>query len=131
MAEGEINVLHLLGGSPTTISDFSSVGQTTLYTVPTSYVLYLHSALVEADGDVGAALQFQIGQNGATTDFVGSTAGDNLDANDDVILAAPVPQATPATLKKYTAGEVIEFDITVGGNAVAGQVLLFGILRTA
>jgi hypothetical protein len=131
MAEGEINVLHLLGGAPTTIADFSSVTQTTLYTVPTGYVCYLQSAFVECNANIGASLQCQIGQNGATTDFVGTTAGDNLDADNDFILMAPVPQATPAKLKKYAAGTVIEFDVTVAGNAVAGQVLLFGILRTA
>ena len=117
--------------SETTIADFSSVAQTTLYTVPTGKVLKLFAAQVEADADVGAALQFQIGQNGATTDFVGSTAGDNLDANNDFILAMPVPSATPAKLKKYAAATVIEFDVTVGGNAVAGSVMLYGILRDA
>lgn len=129
MSEALEEVICLL--SETTIADFSAQVQTTLYTVPVNKVLKLFAAQVECDADVGAALQFQIGQNGATTDFIGSAAGDNLDADNDFILAMPVPSATPAKLKKYAAGTVIEFDVTVGGNAVAGSVLLYGILRDA
>lgn len=114
--------------STTAIADLSGVAQTTLYTVPTGYSCILTEAWLECAGDVGANLQIQLGQNGATTDFVGSTAGDNLDADDDVILLKPVPSATPATNKKYAAGTVIEADVTVGGNAVAGTVYLFGFL---
>lgn len=129
MSEALNEVICLL--SETTIDDFSEVAQTTLYTVPTGKVLKLHSAHVECNADVGAALQFQIGQNGSTADFVGSTAGDNLDADNDFVLAMPVPSATPAKLKKYAAATVIELDVTVGGGAVAGSVMLYGILRDA
>jgi len=69
-----------------------------------------------------------IGRSTALTDFVGTTNGDNLDADEDVILIAPVPSATPATNKLYAAGVIISIDVAVAGNAVAGVVYLFGFL---
>ena len=118
--------------SVTAIADLSSETQTTIYTVPAGYTLIPTKAYLVADeGDVGAALVATIGQNGANTDFVGTTNGDNLDAAEDVILMAPVPSATPAKLKRYAAGTVIEFDVATAGNAVTGEVLYFGILQAA
>jgi hypothetical protein len=127
--DSRLNKLALV--SETTVADLSAVAATPLYTVPVGRVLYPHSASLECDGDVGAALECSIGQNGAVTDFVDTTNGDNLDADNDFILMAPVPSATPATLKKYAAGTVIEFDVAVGGNAVGAKVLLYGIERIA
>ena len=129
MASLRENALALV--SSTAIANLSTVTDTTIYTVPTGKVFYPHSALLRVAGDVGAALVCSIGQNGAETDFVGNTNGDNLDAANDMILMAPVPSATPATLKRYAAATVIEFSVSVGGNAVAGTVLLFGVLQDA
>lgn len=120
------NALTLL--SSTAIADLSSETQTTLYTVPTGKKLILHSAFLEAAADVGAALVVTIGQNGAVTDWVGTTNGDNLDADEDCILIAPVPSATPAKNKIYAAGTVIELDVATAGNAVAGVLHLIGFL---
>ena len=43
-------------------------------------------------------------------------------------MIAPVPSATPATLKAYAAGTVISIDVATGAAAITGQVYLFGIL---
>ena len=117
--------------SDTAIADLSAVADTTVYTVPTGKVLVLNFAYLRAAGDVGADLVCSIGQAGAETDFVGNTNGDNLDAAGDMILMAPVPSATPATLKTYAAGTVIEFSVSVAGNAVAGRLFLYGTLYDA
>lgn len=117
--------------SQTAVADLSSVAETTIYTVPTGKILVLTEAWLRVAGDVGANLVVSIGQNGAETDFVGSTNGDNLDVSGDCILLKPVPSATPATNKSYTATTVIKFDVSVGGNAVAGIVWLFGFLYDA
>jgi len=120
--------------STTSVADLSGVAETTLYTVPTTVNgsaltgCILTEAWLRVAGDVGANLVCSIGQNGAETDFVGNTNGDNLDASGDCILLKPVPSATPATNKVYAAGTVIKFDVSVGGNAVAGVVFLFGFL---
>lgn len=126
MANLRENALSWL--SSTAIADLSATIQTTLYTVPVGKKLILDKGYLEAAGDVGAALVVTIGQNGAVTDFVGTTNGDNLDADEDCILVAPVPSATPAKLKIYAAGTVIELDVATGGNAVAGVLHLFGFL---
>ena len=112
--------------STTAIADLSDADVTTIYTVPVGKTCILSHARLRVAGDVGAALVVTIGQVGALTDFVDSTNGDNLDAAGDVILLAPVPSATPATEKEYTAGEVIQLDVAIAGNAVAGTLYLWG-----
>lgn len=128
MASAKEKTIALL--STTTIADLSAVAATTLYTVPVGKTLILDRAYLKVAGDVGANLAFTIGRSTAKTDFVGTTNGDNLDAANDVILIGPVPSATPATNKQYAAGVIIQLDVTVGGNAVAGVVDLFGYLKT-
>jgi hypothetical protein len=126
MAALNENAVTLL--STTSVADFSAETQTTLYTVPAGKKCLLVEAWLETAGDVGASLDVTIGQSGALTDFVGTTAGDNLDADEDVILLKPVPSATPATNKLYAAGTVLQIDVATAGNAVAGVVYLFGLL---
>lgn len=112
-------------------TDLSTVGQTTVYTVPTGKVCIPFAGFLRAAGDVGADLAFTMGQVGALTDFIGTTNGDNLDAAGDGIWILPVPSATPAKVKTYAAGTVIQFDLTVAGNAVAGRLFWFGTLYNA
>ena len=114
--------------SSTAVADLSSEIETTLYIVPTGKRCILTEAWLTVAGDVGAALVVTIGQNGAETDFVGTTNGDNLDAAYDVVLMKPVPSATPATCKSYAAATIIKFDVATAGSAVAGTVYLFGFL---
>jgi hypothetical protein len=112
--------------STTAIADLSSETATTLYTVPIGKTCILSHAMLRVAGDVGANLVVTIGQVGALTDFVDTTNGDNLDAEGDVIRMAPVPSATPATEKEYTAGEIIQLDVDTAGNAIAGTLYLYG-----
>lgn len=126
MADAKEKTLALL--SVTDIADLSSVAETTFYTVPAGKTCILSEAWLKAAGDVGGSLDFTIGQDTAETDFVGTTAGDNLDAANDCILVKPVPSATPTTQKAYPAGTVLKFKVTAGGNAVAGVLYAFGFL---
>ena len=126
MAALNENAITLL--SATAVADMSGVAATTLYTVPVGKKCILDHAWLECAGNIGANLVCTIGRSTAVTDFVGTTNGDNLDADEDCILMAPVPSATPATNKIYAAGVVIQLNISVGGNAVAGVVYLFGFL---
>ncbi len=128
LKESALTLLSDTAGGISTIADMSGATARTVYTVPVGKTCVLSHAYLEADGDVGANLEVTIGQVGALTDFVGTTNGDNLDADGDVILVAPVPSATPATTKAYAAGTVIQIDIAVAGAAVTGSLYLFGIL---
>lgn len=114
--------------STTAIASFAATGATTLYTVPAGKKLVLFAAGIECAGDVGASLDFTIGRSTALTDFLGTTTGDNLDADEDMVWAMPVPSATPVKCKIYPAAAIIQINIAVAGNAVAGVVYLFGFL---
>ena len=127
MADLQKSAMALLSVTGVT-TDLSTTGATTLYTVKTGESCILLPSWLKAAGDVGVSLAVTVGQVGALTDFVGTTNGDNLDAANDIILLAPVPSATPATNKVYAAGTVLQINIAVGGNAVAGTVYLFGFL---
>lgn len=124
MPKGKEKFIALL--STTAIADLSSATATTLYTVPIAKTCLLSHARLRVAADTGDSLAVTIGQVGALTDFVGTTNGDNLNAAGDAILISPVPSATPATEKEYTAGEIIQIDVAVAGNAVAGTVYLWG-----
>ncbi len=114
--------------STTTLTSLAVETQQTLYTVPAGKTCVLSHAILEADDDLGAAGVLTIGQNGAVTDFVGTTNVDNVDADGDCMLMMPVPSATPAKLKAYAAGTVIEIDVATAAAAVTGKLYLFGIL---
>ena len=103
-------------------------GETTIYTVPPLKTCILAFAWLRTSANCGTDGVFSIGQNGAETDFVGLTSSANLDAASDVIIMAPVPSATPATLKEYAAGVVIKFDVATAAAASAGTLYLFGLL---
>lgn len=128
LRKSALTLLSDTAGGITAITDMSVADIQTLFTVPQGKTCILSHAILEADGDVGANLVVTIGEGATASDFVGTTNGDNLDADGDAILIMPVPSTTPATLKAYQAGEVISLDIAVAGNAVTGSLYLFGIL---
>ena len=120
------NAITLL--STTSITDMSVEAIQNLYTVPVGKKCILAFAFLEVDGDLGAAGVITIGSGAGATDFVGTTNVDNADADGDVILIAPVPSATPATMKAYAAGTVISLDVATGAAAQTGTLYLFGFL---
>jgi len=117
--------------STTAIADMTSTTQTVLYTVPPGKTCILAFGWLKGTADLGNNLAFTLGRSGTATDWITIINGDNLNANLDVIYCAPVPSATPATLKEYAAGIVIHFDLTVAGDAGAGTFYLFGFLDDA
>lgn len=115
--------------STTSIADMSGATERTIYTVPTGKTCILAFAFLEADGDLADAGIVTIGTTGAGSEsFVGTTNVDNLDADGDVILIAPVPSATPAVNKAYAAGSVIILDIATAAAAETATCYLFGFL---
>ena len=126
MAALNENALALL--SNTSITNMSVEDIQTLYTVPSGKTCILSHGILEVSGDAGAAGVLTIGSGAGATDFVGATDVDNLDADGDCILMMPVPSATPATLKAYSAGTVISLDVATAANAITGNLYLFGML---
>jgi len=117
--------------SVTEITDLSVADVTTIYTVPVGKTCILTKAIVRANADVGASLAVTIGSSGTPTDFLNTQTLSNLDAASDAVTLRPVPNATPVKQKEYAAAILIQIDVSVAGNAVAGTVYLFGILDDA
>lgn len=102
-------------------------GDTTIFTVPTGKRLILTKALLVGGADAGTS-DISIGQNGAETDFVGVTNLDNLNAEFDTVLIAPIPSATPATLKSYAATTIIEAQVANQAGGATNTLYLYGTL---
>ncbi len=126
-----MSALHLDSAallSTTAITDMSVEAIQTLYTVPVGKTCILAFAFLESDGDLADAGVVTIGSGALAIDFVGTTNVDNLNADGDVILMAPVPSATPATLKAYAATTVISLDVATAAAAQTATCYLFGFL---
>ena len=126
-----MSALHLDSAallSTTAITDMSVEAIQTLYTVPAGKTCILAFAFLESDGDLADAGVVTIGSGALAIDFVGTTNVDNLNADGDVILMAPVPSATPATLKAYAATTVISLDVATAAAAQTATCYLFGFL---
>lgn len=122
----EKSVLSLL--SATTVP-LNANGATTIYTVPAGKRCVLHSALLVAGADAGTS-DLSIGITAGGTDFVGVTNLDNVDAQYDACILAPVPSATPAMLKSYVAGAVIIALVANQAGGATNTLYLFGFLYT-
>jgi len=119
-----VDTVNLLS---TTTVPLNANGDTALYTVPTGKRCLLHKAILVAGADAGTS-DISIGANGAETDFVGVTNLDNVDAAYDSCLIAPIPSATPATLKSYAAATVIEAQVANQAGSATNTVYLYGTL---
>jgi hypothetical protein len=124
MAALNQNAVTLL--SATTVS-LAADASTTLYTVPTGKRCILHSAILVAGADAGTS-DISIGITAGGVDFVGVTNLDNVDAQYDACILAPVPSATPATLKSYAAGAVIIAKVANNAGGATNTVYLYGML---
>jgi hypothetical protein len=111
----------------TTIS-FAADGVTTLFTVPTGKRCVLSHAVVVAGADAGATTVLQIGQTGATTDFVPDNTLSNLDAAYDAVIIRPVPATTPLKSKSYAAATVIQGSVGSHSGGATNTLYLFGFL---
>lgn len=112
--------------SATTVA-LNANADTTLYTVPSGYRCVLSFALLVAGADAGTT-QLSIGQNGAETDFIPANTLSNLDAQYDAVKLQPVPNTTPAKMKSYAAGTVIEAQVTNQAGGATNTLYLFGFL---
>jgi hypothetical protein len=112
--------------STTTVS-LAANADTVIYTVPAGVRCILTKALLVGGADA-ASTDVSIGQNGAETDFIGTTQCDNLDAANDVLILQPIPHTTPPTNKSYAAGTVIELKVANQAGGATNTLYLFGFL---
>ncbi len=113
--------------STTTVS-FAADGDTTLFTVPTGRRCVLTKAIIVAAADAGST-DITIGQNGAETDFVGTTQMDNLNSQYDAVIVQPIMNATPVIGKSYEEGTVIQINVANHAGAAGNTVYLYGHLH--
>lgn len=122
----ELNELTEMLLSSTTVP-LNAVAAVDLYTVPPGKRCVITKALLIAGADCAASI-VTIGQTGALTDFLGSQNLGNIDAQYDVAILQPLPNATPVINKSYAAGTVIKMDVTTGAGGATNTVELLGIL---
>jgi len=112
--------------STTTVA-LNANADTVLYTVPVGKRCILSHAVLVAGADA-ASTDISIGQDGAETDFIPTSQCDNLDAANDAIILTPVPHLTPAKVKSYAAGTVIELKVTNQAGGATNTLFLYGTL---
>jgi hypothetical protein len=118
------NAISLL--SVTTVA-LNANADTDLYTVPPGKRCVLSHALLVAGSDAGATT-ISIGQDGAETDFIPVNTLSSLDAANDAVIMMPVPNTTPAKIKSYAAGTVIQAQVTNQAGGAVNTLYLFGML---
>jgi len=113
--------------SATTISAAAD-GNTTIFTVPSGVRAVLTKAVLVAAADFGGNTTMTIGQAGALTDFLGTQTLSNLDAQYDVVILQPVPNATPVKSKSYAASTVIKAVIGSHTGSAGNTLYLYGFM---
>ena len=115
--------------SETTVS-LAGVAATTLYTVPTGKTCILDKVVISVSADAGAST-VTVGQVGALTDFLPTQTLTALNVAQAAGILSPVPNATTVLHVEYTAGEIIQMDVTAANGNATNTVYLFGTLDDA
>lgn len=112
----------------TAVVAFNADADTDLYTVPTGRRCVLSHAIIVAGADAGATTTLSIGADGAETDFIPANTLSNLDAQYDAVKVQPVPNTTPAKMKSYAAGTVIQAQVANQSGGTGNIIYLYGML---
>ena len=112
--------------SSTTVA-LNTTGATTLYTVPTGKRCVITKAILIAGADCSTSA-LTIGLSTALTDFLNTQTLSAIDAQYDVAILQPVPNATSVKNESYAAGAIIQVNVTTGNGGASNTMLLFGIL---
>ncbi len=121
-----LNTLATTLLSTTTVA-LNANADTTLYTVPNGKRCVPTYAVLVAGADAGTTT-LSIGQDGAETDFIPVQTLSNLDAQYDAVTLMPVPNTTPTKAKSYSAGTVIQAQVTNQAGGATNTLYLFGFL---
>ena len=124
MADSKEKGIALL--STTTVS-LGADATTELYVVPEGKRCVLAMAILVLGADA-VTTDVQIGQNGATQDFVAVTDLGLIDAQYDACILQPIPAANVLLGKSYAAGTAIEIEVTNFAGGATNTLYLFGFL---
>jgi len=124
MADSKEKGIALL--SKTTVS-LGANAATELYVVPENKRCVLAMAILVLGADA-VTTDVQIGQNGATQDFVAVTDLGLIDAQYDACILQPIPAANVLLGKSYAAGTAIEIEVTNFAGGATNTLYLFGFL---
>jgi hypothetical protein len=116
-----------IGLLSTTTLPLNAVAAVTLYTVPVSKRCVLTHAILVAGADASTSA-LTIGKVGALTDFLGTQTLSGVNAEFDVAIMQPVPNATTVMTKSYAAATVIQADVTTGAGGATNTLYLYGFL---
>lgn len=110
-----------------TTVDLNANGATVIYTVPSGLTCILTKAILKVGANANST-DFTIGSAASAADFLGTQQCDNLDADGDVGIFMPVPNATAVLGKAYAAGTVINITVANKAGGATNTLYLFGIL---
>ena len=111
----------------TTTVDLDGDAATEIYVVPEGKRCVLQMGVLVLAADA-ATTDVQIGQNGATDDFVAVTDLGLINAAYDCCILQPIPAANVLLGKSYAAGTSLEIEVTNQAGAAGNTLYLFGFL---
>ena len=112
--------------STTTVS-LAADAATEIYVVPEGKRCVLVTAILVLAADA-VTTDVQIGQNGATSDWLAVTDLGLINAQYDCCILQPIPAANVLLGKSYAAGTSIEIEVTNQAGAAGNTLYLFGFL---
>lgn len=115
--------------STTTVA-LNADATTVIYTVPVGKRCILSHAILVLGADASTT-DVQIGQNGATQDFLAVTDLGLINAQYDACILQPIPAANVLLSKSYAAATAIEIEVTNQAGGATNTLYLFGTLYTA
>tara|TARA_R100001530_G_scaffold124107_1_gene92211 strand:- start:1713 stop:2105 length:393 start_codon:yes stop_codon:yes gene_type:complete len=112
--------------------NLNALAQTTIYTVPTGKKCVLDHVRIRNLSANATNTTVTIGQVGALTDFLNTQTLSGLNAAAATGILSPVPNATTVKGIEYTAGEVLQIDVTVVASiACTATIEFFGTIDDA
>jgi len=112
--------------STTTVS-LAADAATEIYVVPEGKRCVLVTAILVLAADA-VTTDVQIGQNGATSDWLAVTDLGLINAQYDCCILQPIPAANVLLGKSYAAGTSIEIEVTNQAGGAGNTLYLFGFL---
>ncbi len=112
--------------STTTVA-LNANAATEIYVVPEGKRCVLAMAILVLGADA-VTTDVQIGQNGATQDFLAVTDLGLINAQYDCCILQPIPVANVLLGKSYAAGTSLEIEVTNQAGGVTNTLYLFGFL---